>query len=67
MKHARVGSVQGTKRPFQPHPAAENDAEHVADALDSIARSLSTIDHNLEVLTETVASLVQALPGLQKK
>ncbi len=67
MKHARVGSASGTKRPFQPNPAAENDAEHVADALDSIARSLSTIDHNLEVLTEAVNHLVQTLPALQKK
>jgi hypothetical protein len=67
MKHARVGSASGTKRPFEPHPGAENDAEHISDALDSIARSLSTIDHNLEVLTEAVSHLAQNLPGMQKK
>jgi hypothetical protein len=67
MKHPRTGSAPGIKRPFQPHPGAENDAEHIADALDSIARSLSTIDHNLEVLTEAVHNLAQALPALQKR
>jgi|HubBroStandDraft_6_1064221.scaffolds.fasta_scaffold275117_2 hypothetical protein len=67
MKRIRTGSPKETKRPFAPSMAAESDIEHVTDALDSIARSLSTIDHNLEALISSLNSIAHALPTLLKK
>lgn len=62
MKRIRAGSQQGVKRPFQPSPASTSDIEHITDALDSIARSLAAIDHNLETLTASVSSIAHVLP-----
>jgi hypothetical protein len=66
MKRIRTGSQQGTVRPFSPSMSAESDAEHISDALDSIARSLAAIDHNLETLTTQMMSIAHALPQLTK-
>ena len=67
MKRIRTGSPTGTKRPFTPSLAAVSDSEQASDALDSIARSLAAIDHNLETLISSVSGLVHALPTLLKK
>ena len=62
----RTGSAQGVKRPFEPALTVDETERH-GDALDQIARSLTAIDHNLEVLTTAVAGLAQALPTLLQK
>jgi len=67
MKRIRTGSPQGTKRPFTPAIGAESDSEHATDALDSIARSLASIDHNLESLTSALNGIAHVLPTLLKK
>ena len=57
----RSGSAQGTKRAFTPTLGLTNADDQAADALDSIARSLSAIDHNLEVLTGVVSAILQEM------
>lgn len=66
MKRIRTGSPQGTKRPFSPSLASISNEEHVTDALDSIARSLAAIDHNLEALAASVAAIAHVLPNLKR-
>jgi hypothetical protein len=46
----RIASPQGIARPFAPSLGATDVEEQKADALDHIARALSAIDHNLEVM-----------------
>jgi hypothetical protein len=50
MKRTRIGSTQGTVRPFVPNIGVFDVEDEKADALDHIARALSAIDHNLEVM-----------------
>ncbi|MBS9720034.1 hypothetical protein JYU29_04945 [Tianweitania sp. BSSL-BM11] len=55
MKRIRLGGPLGTVRPFVPTPelgANLETGEKIAEALEHIARSLSAIDHNLEVLVK---------------
>jgi hypothetical protein len=69
MQRIRNGGPQGVVRPFLPSPAAGTDVEaQKADALEHIARALSALDHNVEVLTnriekqnEILAALVQTI------
>ena len=54
-KRIRLAGPPGVTRPFTPSIAVTDDVEgQKADALDHIARALSAIDRNLEVLTEAV-------------
>jgi hypothetical protein len=46
----RVGSAPGLTRPFVPVQAHDNPLINIAETLDHIARALSAIDHNLEIL-----------------
>ena len=41
--------------------------EQMADALDHIARTLSTIDHNLEALAVSVGAIAHQFPQLTRK
>jgi hypothetical protein len=50
MKRIRIGSTQGTVRPFVPNVGVFDVEDEKADALDHIARALSAIDHNLELM-----------------
>jgi hypothetical protein len=50
MKRIRTASTQGTARPFVPNLGVFDVEDEKADALDHIARALSAIDHNLEVI-----------------
>jgi hypothetical protein len=58
----RNGGPEGTVRPFTPNLTVMNDVEgQKADALDHIARALSAIDHNLEVLVNSVKRIEKKL------
>ena len=46
----RVGGPVGVIRPFVPTQGHDNAQDDIAEALDHIARAISAIDHNLEVL-----------------
>jgi hypothetical protein len=46
----RVGGPTGVIRPFTPTQGHNTAQDEIAEALDHIARALSAIDHNLEVL-----------------
>jgi hypothetical protein len=50
MKRIRIASPEGTVRPFVPNLGVFDVEDEKADALDHIARALSTIDHNLEMI-----------------
>jgi len=49
-QRTRIGSPVGLTRPFVPAPAHEDPLVDIAEALDHIARALSAIDHNLQIL-----------------
>ena len=64
----RVGGPPGVLRPFV--PTASDDVMHdIAEALDHIARALSAIDHNLEVLiartNDEAAAVVRVAASLK--
>ena len=46
----RVGGPVGVIRPFVPTQGHDNAQHDIAEALDHIARAISAIDHNLEIL-----------------
>jgi hypothetical protein len=46
----RVGGPIGVIRPFVPTQEHGNAQDDIAEALDHIARAISAIDHNLQVL-----------------
>jgi multidrug resistance efflux pump len=46
----RAGGPVGVTRPFVPTQGHDNAQDDIAEALDHIARAISAIDHNLEVL-----------------
>ncbi len=69
----RVGGPAGVKRPFVPAGAHNDPQDDIADALDHIARAISAIDHNLEVLiarfesdSSAVARVAASLEGTPK-
>jgi len=49
-QRTRIGSPPDLIRPFAPTQAHDQPLTEIAEALDHIARSLSAIDHNLQVL-----------------
>jgi hypothetical protein len=64
----RTGGPNGTLRPFAPDTGAIDVEEQKTDALEHIARALSAIDHNLELIaqnskeqTELLGRLVSAM------
>ena len=60
----RVGGPPGAIRPFVP-AQAQNDPQHdIADALDHIARAISAIDHNLEILLTRIEGNSSAVARL---
>ncbi|MDH7798438.1 MULTISPECIES: hypothetical protein [unclassified Beijerinckia] len=71
MTRIRTGSPSGTIRPFVPNLGVANDVEgQKADALDHIAKALSAIDHNFEVLiniakeqNKLLAQIASTLPS----
>lgn len=73
MKRIRFGGPENVVRPY--HPTQANDPhEQQAEALDHIAKALSAIDHNLEVLVSTqkaqaatLGQIAHMLPGLLQK
>jgi hypothetical protein len=46
----RIGGPAGVTRPFAPTQGHHDAQDDIVEALDHIARALSAIDHNLEVL-----------------
>lgn len=56
----RTGGPDGTVRPYVPGLTTD-ETERRGEALDHIARSLSAIDHNLEVLTNAVTQVAHLL------
>lgn len=46
----RVSGPAGVIRPFMPTQGYDNAQDDIAEALDHIARGISAIDHNLELL-----------------
>ena len=46
----RVGGPVGVIRPFIPTQGNDNAQHDIAEALDHIARAISAIDHNVQVL-----------------
>ena len=65
MARLRAGGPTHAKRPFTPLPGTEKVEDQVAEALEHIARALSAIDHNLEVLAASVSSIATVLPKLK--
>lgn len=63
MKRIRTAGPQGVVRPFVPGINLEAP-DQVADALDHIARALSAIDHNVEVLANRLKDQTEAVKGL---
>ena len=68
MKRIRIGSPQGVTRPFVPNIGVFDVEDEKADALDHIARALSAIDHNLEMIatnskqqTDLLGQIVRAI------
>jgi hypothetical protein len=68
MKRIRIASPQGIVRPFVPNQNVFDVEDEKADALDHIARALSAIDHNLEMIatnskqqTELLGRIVVAI------
>jgi hypothetical protein len=59
----RQGGPEGAMRPFQPG-LTQDPIEQIGDAIDHIARALSSIDHNVEVLTNRLSEHTDALKGL---
>ena len=59
MKRIRMGGPDGVVRPYSTMPPTDEPAEQIAQALDHIAKALSAIDHNLEVLTRSVLKMVE--------
>jgi hypothetical protein len=64
----RAGGPSETVRPFTPDIGAIDVEEQKTDALEHIARALSAIDHNLELIaknskeqTELLGRLVSAM------
>ncbi len=60
----RVGSPAGVIRPFVPTHGHNDPQDDMAEALDHIARALSAIDHNLEVLIAKLDSDTAAVAGV---
>lgn len=55
MRRITQGGPPYVRRPFVPTPdfdGSTTEGDKIAQALEHIARSLSAIDHNLEILTE---------------
>jgi len=52
----RVGGPARAIRPFVPTQGHNNTLDDIAEALDHIARAISAIDHNLEVLSTKLES-----------
>jgi hypothetical protein len=50
MKRIRPSGPGGVARPYMPLPPTDEADEQAAQALDQIAVSLASIDHNLEQL-----------------
>jgi hypothetical protein len=61
VQRVRLGGPQGVKRPYAPGPGPSHVEEPVAQALDHIARALSAIDHNVEVMTANVVAMTKLL------
>ncbi len=66
----RVGGPVGVIRPFVPTQGNDNAQHDIVEALDHIARAISAIDHNLEILitkldgdSVAVARLAASLEG----
>jgi len=64
----RIGGPTGSIRPFVPAIGVTDVEEQKVDALDHIARALSAIDHNLEMIatnskqqTEMLGRIVVAI------
>ncbi len=53
----RPTSPEGVVRPFRPSIGLTDPVEQLADALDKIAVTLASIDHNLEVLTNHIGNI----------
>jgi hypothetical protein len=57
MSHSeRIDGPAGSKRPFVPTGGHDDPMKDVAGALDHIARAISAIDHNLEVLITRIGT-----------
>lgn len=56
----RSGGPPGVARPYQPSMTSDETERH-GEALDHIARALSAIDHNIDVLTTAVQKLARAI------
>ncbi len=61
MQRIRPSGPPGVVRPFNSLLASNEANEQMAQALDHIAVVLSAIDHNLEVLTNSVKAIAHKL------
>ena len=52
----RIGGPVGVIRPFVPTQGHDNALDDIIEALDHIARAISAIDHNLQVLVTKLDS-----------
>ena len=69
--YRRVGGPRHVVRPFEPMQGITDPRFAIADAIDHIARAVSAIDHNLELLIGRMeansAAIVRVAAVLEKK